>query len=70
MSIAPAKAVNKVIYGNNVLIDLTNDTVVQGKLAQGYTAHGADGQIITGSMEEPVAMTSAEILAAVQAGWQ
>lgn len=70
MSITPAKAVNKVIYGNNVLIDLTSDTVVKEKLAQGYTAHGADGQTIIGSMEEPVAMTSAEILAAVQAGWQ
>lgn len=43
-------AVNKVVYGNNTLIDLTSDTVTADKLAQGYTAHDASGAAITGTM--------------------
>lgn len=45
----PEHTINKVIYDGNVLIDLTSDTVVANKLLYGYTAHGADGEIITGS---------------------
>lgn len=41
-------AVNKVIYGGNILIDLTTDTVTADKLASGITAHDASGKIITG----------------------
>lgn len=41
--------VSKVIYGNTTLIDLTMDTVAANKLLDGYTAHGADGETITGS---------------------
>lgn len=41
-------AVNKVVYGNETLIDLTNDTVVPEALQRGYTAHKADGTIIDG----------------------
>lgn len=41
--------VSKVIYGNTTLIDLTSDTVVANKLLSGYTAHGADGEAISGS---------------------
>lgn len=44
-------AVNKIIYGGNTLIDLTSDTVDSEHLAKGYTAHGKDGSIITGTME-------------------
>lgn len=40
---------SKIIYGGNVLIDLTADTVVADKLLAGYTAHGADGEPITGA---------------------
>ena len=43
------KKVSKVIYGGQTLIDLTADTVVANKLLYGYTAHGADGEQITGS---------------------
>ena len=43
-------AVNKVVYDNNTLIDLTSDTVTADKLAQGYTAHDASGAAITGTM--------------------
>ena len=41
--------ISKVIYGNTTLVDLTSDTVVASKLAYGYTAHGADGELVTGS---------------------
>ena len=41
--------VSKVVYGGNVLIDLTADTIKADKLLSGYTAHGADGEIINGS---------------------
>lgn len=42
-------AINKVIYGGNVLIDLTSDTVTVDKLASGITAHDKSGAIITGT---------------------
>lgn len=42
-------AVNKVIYGGNVLIDLTGDTITPDKLAEGITAHDASGAQITGT---------------------
>lgn len=42
-------AVNKVIYGGNVLIDLTADTVTADKLAEGVTAHDQSGAPITGT---------------------
>ena len=41
--------VSKVIYGNTTLIDLTADSVVANALLNGYTAHGADGNAITGN---------------------
>lgn len=42
-------AISKVVYGGNTLIDLTSDTIVADKLLKGYTAHGADGELITGT---------------------
>lgn len=42
-------AANKVVYGGNILIDLTGDTVTEETLMNGYTAHKADGTIITGT---------------------
>lgn len=44
-------AVNKVVYGATVLVDLTEDTVTADKLLKGATAHDASGQLITGMME-------------------
>ena len=41
--------VNKVIYGNDTLIDLTGDTVTSATLLNGTTAHDASGASITGS---------------------
>ena len=42
-------AKNKVVYGNEVLIDLTSDTVTAANLDSGVTAHDASGAIITGT---------------------
>lgn len=42
-------AINKVQYGNTVLLDLTSDTVTADKLMQGYTAHDRTGALITGT---------------------
>ncbi|MBR1439191.1 MAG: hypothetical protein IJ587_11720 [Synergistaceae bacterium] len=42
-------AVSKVVYGSTPLIDLTGDTVTANALAYGITAHGADGEAITGT---------------------
>lgn len=42
-------AANKVVFGNKILIDLTGDTVTEDVLIRGYTAHKADGTIITGT---------------------
>lgn len=42
---------SKVIYAGQVLIDLTGDTVIADKLLTGYTAHGADGEKVTGTCD-------------------
>lgn len=44
------KAVNKVVYAGQTLIDLTNDSVTEYALLQGYTAHKADGTKISGKV--------------------
>lgn len=59
---------SKIIYGGQVLIDLTGDTIQPDKLLKGYTAHGADGEPIEGACDYDVnsaeaTATAAEILA-------
>lgn len=44
-------AVNKVIYGNNTLLDLTSDTITEDKLISGITAHDKAGNGITGTLQ-------------------
>lgn len=44
-------AINKVIYGNTTLIDLTADTVTEDKILSSYTAHDASGATITGTCD-------------------
>lgn len=44
-------AISKVVYGGETLIDLTADTITKEKLLKGYTAHGANGEPITGTCE-------------------
>lgn len=43
------KLINKVIYGDSTLIDLTADTVSADKLEKGITAHDKTGAIIAGT---------------------
>ena len=43
---------SKVMFGYDVLIDLTADTVKPDVLAKGYTAHDAAGNEITGTFEQ------------------
>ena len=64
---------SKIIYDGQVLIDLTGDTVVANKLIKGFTAHGADGEIVTGTCDFDVnssgaTATAAEILLGKTAG--
>ena len=44
-------AVSKIEYFGETLIDLTNDTVSADTILAGYTAHGKDGEQITGTLE-------------------
>lgn len=44
-------AKNKIIYGNDILIDLTSDSVTPSTLAQGETAHNKSGNQIVGIAE-------------------
>ena len=46
--------ISKVVYGNQTLIDLSQDTVEANKIRYGYTAHKADGTQIVGSYVPPV----------------
>ena len=47
----PNQYVNKVVYGNTTLIDLTSDTVTEEKVLSGYSFHKADGSTVTGSCD-------------------
>lgn len=67
------RAINKIIYGGRVLIDLTSDTVTADKLLSGYKAHGADGNVVNGACDydmntQEANATAAEILAGKKAG--
>lgn len=53
--------VNKVIYGDQTLIDLTDDTVSPSSLKLGSTAHDASGAQITGTADDAPKRTLAYI---------
>ena len=59
----PNQYVNKVVYGNNTLIDLTADTATEQKVLSGYTFHKADGSVGNGACDFDV--DSSECSAAV-----
>jgi hypothetical protein len=40
---------SKIIYGGEVLLDLTADTIEQGKVLLGFKYHGPDGELHTGT---------------------
>lgn len=43
-------AVNKVVYNNETLIDLTNDTITTNDLIKGVIAHDKSGTQINGNL--------------------
>lgn len=43
--------VNKVVYGGATLIDLTNDTVTEDVIIEGYVGHNASGKQVTGKLK-------------------
>lgn len=53
--------VNKVIYGSEVLIDLSADTVTASDMVSGVTAHDASGEQITGGIDEITSNTEIKI---------
>lgn len=53
-------AVNKVIYNNETLIDLTSDTVSEETLLAGTTAHNKQGEPITGTAVIPTKTSQLE----------
>lgn len=55
---------NKVIYGGDVLIDLTADTITAADLASGKTAHDKSGAPITGTNTYDADTSDADAVAA------
>ncbi len=53
-------AVNKVVYNNNTLIDLTNDTVTTNDLVEGVVAHDKTGTQINGALVVRTVYTGSE----------
>lgn len=56
--------VNKVIYGNETLIDISGDSVAADKVLTGYTAHDRSGAPITGTCDFDSDTTDADAVAA------
>lgn len=51
-------AVNKVIYGNQTLIDISGSTVTSGDLRDGVVAYSKAGTRIVGSLSANVTVTN------------
>ena len=49
--------------------DISGDTVASANLLTGYSAHDSEGEPVTGALEQTTSLTAAQILSAVQAGW-
>ena len=56
--------VNKVVYGNDTLIDISSDTVTAADILTGKTAHDKSGAPITGSCDYDSNTTDADATAA------
>lgn len=56
--------INKIIYGGQVLLDLTGDTVTAADLAYGVTAHDNSGTVITGTNTKDADTSDANATAA------
>ena len=46
-------AINKVVYGDQTLVDLTEDTVTAETMLEGVTAHDRSGEVVEGSVVIP-----------------
>ena len=55
---------NKVIYGDKVLIDLSQDTATPESLLSGITAHSKNGDQMTGTCTFDVDSTDATVAVA------
>ena len=55
------QSISKVVYGNQVLIDLTSDTISSNELLIGFTAHSANGELINGNCSYNADTTDASI---------
>jgi hypothetical protein len=55
-------AINKVVFGNQTLIDLTADTITPADLQSGVTAHDASGTAITGTSTKDSDTSDATVL--------
>lgn len=53
-------AVNKVVYNNKTLIDLTNDTITTNDLVEGIVAHDKSGTQINGTLVVRTVYTGSE----------
>lgn len=53
-------AVNKVVYNNETLIDLTNDTITPSDLVKGTIAHDKTGTQINGTLVVRTIYTGSE----------
>jgi hypothetical protein len=42
---------SKVIYNDETLIDISNDSVVAAALLKDYTAHDSNGELVKGELE-------------------
>ena len=63
-----AMAINKVVYGTTVLVDLTSDTVTAAALQQGYTAHAKNGEQVVGTLVPGITPTGTLTITANTAG--
>lgn len=56
-------AYNKIVYGNQVLVDLTSDTVAANTLLSGIKAHNKAGTVVTGTLFSgyPATVTIAKV---------
>ena len=60
--------VNKVIFGGDVIMDISSDTVAANKLLSGITAHDKTGAPITGSPASSVTVPRTTPCAAIPRG--
>ena len=54
--------INKVVYGDSILIDLTSDSVTPNYLLSGYTAHDKSGALIQGLVDVATSQDIQDIL--------